>query len=349
MRRPARKSHDQNAPSLDSFLDVVTNLVGILIILIMVVGVTARDALFDAAGTSSPETRPPTLSIAPPEPAEPQVSLAQLNSLASDIASLQDEIVQIQQQSNFAFEERNQLQLLLTAAQKALDLKQEELDAKQRDQVAQQRELLAKTRQLDELYDQIESLTNVPPEVEELAHYPTPLAKTVFGKEAHFRLLGGRVAYVPMDPLVELMKQDAKNHLDRARKSGTATAQVGPINGFAMEYTLVSKSYEVETSLGTASRGGVELQQFVLVPDERQMLGETVDQALQPGSRFREIIASLDPNRTTITVWTYPDSYSSFRALRDDLYEIGFTTAARPLPADYPIGGSPHGQRSSSQ
>ncbi|GAA4426503.1 hypothetical protein [Bremerella cremea] len=361
MRRPAKKSSgDQNAPSLDSFLDVVTNLVGILIILIMVVGITARDAIVDAAAGKTESVEPPTLSIparsatapvelAPPTPPEPQgPSLEELKGVAQDIASIQNQIMQAQEQAKLAFEERNQLQLFLTSAESTLDQKQSELsDSKQRE-VMQQRELLQITQQLEQMYDQIESIHQYQPEVKELAHYPTPLAKTVFGQEEHFRLKNGRISYVPMERLVEAMKNDARNHLDRARRDGKAVSRVGPMNGFIMEYTLVNRSYEMDTALGTATRGGVELLNFTLEP-ESEDVGFPVEEALRPGSRFRDIIASLDPGRTTITVWTYPDSYASFRSVRDDLYEIGFTTAARPLPKDYPIGGSPSGSRSSAQ
>lgn len=359
MRRPAKSNNvDKNAPSLDSFLDVVTNLVGILIILIMVVGITARDAIVDAAiGKTDEPVKPPALSIPAPTP-EPELpksppkpqgpTLAELNSMAQDVAAIQQEIVSVQQQSKLAFEERNQLQLFLTAAETTLNQKQQELSDTKQEEVAQQRELLHTTSQLEELFDQIESLRDYRPEVKELAHYPTPLAKTVFGQEEHFRLRHGRISYVPMERLVEAMKNDARSHLDRARRDGQAVARVGPMNGYIMQYTLVNRSYEMETSLGTATRGGIELKNFTLEPETEEH-GFPVDEALQPGSRFRDIVASLDPSRTTITIWTYPDSYGDFRKVRDDLYEIGFTTAARPLPEDYPIGGSPQGSRSSSQ
>ncbi len=357
MRRPAKSSSvDKNAPSLDSFLDVVTNLVGILIILIMVVGITARDAIVDAAiGQTEEPVKPPTLSIPAPQPEPPKSppkpkgpTLAELNSMAEDVASIQNEILSVQEQAKLAFEERNQLQLFLTSAETTLNQKQQELSSSKQEEVAQQRDLLQTTSELEQLYDQIESLRDYQPEVKELAHYPTPLAKTVFGQEEHFRLSHGRISYVPMERLVEAMKHDARSHLDQARRNGQAVARVGPMHGYVMEYTLVNKSYEMETSLGTATRGGVELKNFTLEPETNE-IGYPINEALQPGSRFRDIIASLDPSRTTITIWTYPDSYGDFRKVRDDLYEIGFTTAARPLPEDYPIGGSPQGSRSSSQ
>lgn len=354
MKRPSKKtSGDLNAPSLDSFLDVVTNLVGILIILIMVVGITARDAIVDAATGKSDQAKPPTLSIPAPSPSpEPQKpkgpTIQELNSVADDVNSIQDEILQVQEQAKLAFEERNQLQVFLTAAETQLNEKQGELSANKQKQVAEQRELLQTTQELEHIYDQIESLNNTEVEVKELAHYPTPLAKTVFGQEEHFRLKHGRISYVPMERLLEAMKHDGRSHLDQARRNGKVVARVGPMDGYVMKYALASRAYQMETNMGTATRGAVELLNFELEPQSDD-LGVPIEEALKPGSRFREIIASLDPGRTTITIWTYPDSYDAFRTIRDDLYEIGFTTAARPLPEDYPIGGSPQGSRSSSQ
>jgi len=350
-RRSKAQSGAPQAPSLDSFLDVVTNLVGILIILIMVVGITARDAIVQAAigVTDPPPTTAPTLQpvTAPTTPAGP--TLDEVNSLARDIESIQQQIDQVQKQAVFAFQERNQLQYILTAAEKAVEDKQQQLGATQQQKVQEQRELLAATKQLDSLYDQIESVSNYRPEVEKLAHYPTPLAKTVFGQEEHFRLQGGKISYVPMNQLVELLKEDAQSRVSQARNSGKAVGRIGPINGYTMEYTLMSQSFEFETAMGTASRGGVQLDGFVLIPDDNFAYDESIDQALQHGSLMNQFVNKMNRGRTTITIWTYPDSFDQFRRVRDYLYELGFTTAARPLPEDFPIGGSPNGQRSSGQ
>jgi hypothetical protein len=57
----------------------------------------------------------------------------------------------------------------------------------------------------------------------------------------------------------------------------------------------------------------------------------------------------MDPNRTTVTVWTYPDSFHDFRRLKDELFKLGYLTAGRPMPHGAPIAGSPSGSRSAAQ
>ena len=47
-----------------------------------------------------------------------------------------------------------------------------------------------------------------------------------------------------------------------------------------------------------------------------QPSGEALQQALAEGSEFRESLRRLDPDRTTVTVWVYPDSFDEFRAVK---------------------------------
>ncbi len=61
------------------------------------------------------------------------------------------------------------------------------------------------------------------------------------------------------------------------------------------------------------------------------------------------MLKHADPDRTTVTVWVYPDSFNQFRTLKAELFRRRFLTAGRPLPEGHPIGGSPDGSRSASQ
>jgi hypothetical protein len=78
-------------------------------------------------------------------------------------------------------------------------------------------------------------------------------------------------------------------------------------------------------------------------------MGETIDEAMDPQSNLRAVLARHKSRDTTITLWTYPDSFGEFRRLKKELYLLGFPIAGRPLPADAPIGGSPRGSKSAAQ
>ena len=92
----------------------------------------------------------------------------------------------------------------------------------------------------------------------------------------------------------------------------------------------------------------VELEKIYFV-DAEPNLGEPLAEALQPGSEFRSRLASHKPQQTTVTIWVYPDSFDQFRALKAELFKLGYLTAGRPLPDGHPIGGSPDGSRSSAE
>ena len=78
-------------------------------------------------------------------------------------------------------------------------------------------------------------------------------------------------------------------------------------------------------------------------------LGESVEEAMAGTSQFRQTLSLHRPGDTTVTLWTYPDSFAEYRWLNDELHRLGYVTAGRPLPAGFPIGGSPHGSRSAAQ
>ena len=80
-----------------------------------------------------------------------------------------------------------------------------------------------------------------------------------------------------------------------------------------------------------------------------QTPGPPLSEALRDGSGFLERLSGHDPNRTTVTVWVYPDSFNEFRALKAELFRRGYLAAGRPMPAGHPIGGSPDGSRSAAQ
>ena len=174
------------------------------------------------------------------------------------------------------------------------------------------------------------------------------MAKTVFGKELHFRLAAGRLTPVPWDALVEQLQREAPNKVWRLKDEPQFTETLGPIGGFWMHYTLKRAEYTLNTRQGVSVQSRVELDRFIVVPVTED-LGEPLEKALVDGSQFMAVLEQHRPADTTVTIWVYPDSFAQFRTVKQVLFGRGFLTASRPLPAGHPIGGSPQGSRSAAE
>ena len=358
MRRQRADNLDDNA--YDAFLDIVANLVGILVILIMVVGVRARNAW---QSQSLPEA--PLVVV---ETNEEEVALlnaeheATVNKLHQEIHVVQDETQQLEhdtqalhaktatvvEQTDIATTRRNQLQLLVSTVENEIQVQKNKLQAGEQSAFDSVQQIAAAEYELDQLKSKIHTVSLETLAPTELTHHPTPIAKTVFGREEHYRMLSGRVVRVPLSELVDSLRQDAQSKLWKMKESDELTESMPPYEGFRMKYTMKRFERLLSTPAGQQRQRSIELDRFTLYPVADD-LGEPVDTAVSGGSQLEQQIAKLSPEDTSITVWTYPDSYDEFRTLQEYLIARGFRVAARPLPAGHPIGGSPQGNRSAAQ
>ena len=328
-----------DAPGQDSFLDIVANLVGILIILVMVIGARATDAMVEAAPDRTVE-------------AEPKVDLAAAQSAAdaveSDIYQIDAKIKRQQLEVAYRRKEREKMLQLVAVIEDGLNQQRQQLDETQRQRLDSSRDWMTARAELEDLKASRQALETEMPSQNVIEHLPTPMAKTVFGKEIHFRLQSGRLTYVPWDELIERLKTEAPEKVWKLKDAPHITETLGPIRGFGMQYTLRRTQQTRRIGSAMAVQQSIELDRFVLVPVQDNM-GEPLAQALQDNSEFRDLLSLYDPNRTTVTVWVYPDSFNQFRSLKADLFRRGYLAAGRPMPEGHPIGGSPHGSRSASQ
>jgi hypothetical protein len=336
-RRSSIRSVEE--PGQDSFLDIVANLVGILIILVMVVAVRAREAMVVSRTSKDRQPVEKTDLVTPQRAVE---------AVTVDIHRI-DRLMERQDfEIAFRRKERDKVLAALTAMEHDVQSRRQQLSQQQQEQF-QLRDKLA--RALSDLAD-IESKRNalkgnsVPEKI--IEHLPTPMAKTVFGQETHFQLKAGRITYVPWDHLIDLLQGDAPRHVWKLKDAARTTEILGPVEGFRMKYTLINKRNAIDTRQGRVVQRRVELEKFELTPIS-STLGETVPAALQAGSDFLATISKQDEGRGTITVWVYPDSFGQFREIRAYLHKRGFTCASRPLPEGHPIGGSPDGTRTVAQ
>ena len=336
---PRHNRTEAEAPGQDSFLDVVANLVGMLIILVMVVGAqTKRGAIARETAKLAVAAAGPTIDVAGAE--------AAATSVERSIDELQQKISRQNLEVALREGERNKVQLLVTIAEQRLAEHRGQLEASEQTRYDLQEQLVAARGELARLSQQQNVLTRPSPAV--LQHLPTPMAKTVFGTEIHFRLLGGRLAYVPWEEMIEKLKADVGNHVHKLRDTARVEMSLPVVNGFGVRYILRRTDVELQTRLGVATHSKPELEKLYFV-DAEPNLGVPLAEALQPRSEFKSRLAAHKPQQTTVTIWVYPDSFDQFRDLKSELFKLGYLTAGRPLPAGHPIGGSPDGSRSSAE
>jgi hypothetical protein len=327
---PRPKPEDISSAGQDSFLDVVTNIVGILIILVMVVGGRVQQIVL----TATPQAKA--------KAAELERELEELDQSAvlieSEVADLAEQARTVATAAAFAGEARITLATTVAAAKVEVEKRKQSAD---KDRVSAA-EAAARRKQLEAEIErctlEADGLSHAPATMKEVLAYPTPIARTVTGEELHFQIDHGRIAYIPLVELFELAKTQTRRHSGSLTSMAQRIETVGPVQDFSLDYVIEVKVDQARGQVLVRSR------EWVVRPASPG-LGETIAEALQPHSKFRRVIADVRPD-TTITLWCYPDSFEEFRGLREELHRLGIPTAGRPMPEGAPIGGSTDGSKS---
>ena len=325
----------------DAFLDIVANLVGILIILVVIVGAHAGAAA--------------RAVVAVDKDLESNIHLAELQTQRQELELNKLEIDNEQLETLIDHEKAYARQLTEVRHQRLVELETvRQLVQKQTKDLNQNEQdaFLAKTKQqnlerkLDDAKVTLAALESARlsakpiTKTETIDHYPSPIARTVFSQEIHFRLLKGKLVWVPLDELVETMKQDWR--LVAENKSFQKTKQtVGPVGNFRLQYDLDSH--------GQGAKRRVQFRKFNLIPVD-QNAGEPVDLALKSDqSQWATRLRVYPPKTTTVSIWVYPDSYQEHFEIKKWLHARGYQIASWPMEHGRLISGSPDGLKTSAQ
>ncbi len=331
---------ENEAVNADSFLDIVASVVSVLIIMVMVTGLKIKNTPIEA---------PPS-----PEAAQSGAALARdltrEQSIRDEVLDIQAEIRQVEGQAAVQSREQDRLAGAVRGLEQHVEAVRRERERPTPQDLETAEELAAAHATLAQLERERAAAVNGPAPTERVQCYPTPLGRTVEGREVHFQLRGGRITLVPIQELIEAGIADAKRKLGRLDdRHPEMTDAVGPIDGFRGNYTIQLHEYTPDEARQSGRHGtGIRVKRFTFVPlDER--LGETLAEALAEGSQFHLILSERRLRDATVTVWVYPDSFAAFRRVKQDLYRLGFPVAARPLPDGAPISASPSGSKSTAE
>ncbi|RLS53175.1 MAG: hypothetical protein DWH91_15075 [Planctomycetota bacterium] len=378
----ARKQHKEQGFGSDSFLDVLANMVGILIILIVIVGMrVSRAPVFVPEATvevlpavptvldDPVELGPPQTLVwaveSPPLPLPPVKSkplipapvapLAPPQDLVDASTAVQTDLTALRAHSTETEEEAQSLARRVGQQEQSLAQTRRQLAAASIDH-----EAIAKTARLTEderaklqsdlvaLETALREACQQAPQVKILKHTLTPVSQLVRGPELHFRLSGNRVSHVPIDTLVERLQAQIQRQREFLLSQEYYESSVGPLDGYRMEFVLERAPPTAVEELNYGVRMvKLEVTSWSIKP-EQGMFEETTEQALRRGSHFLNTMETAGVG-ATLTFWVYPDSFELHRALQDYAQTQGWRVAARPLPDGVPIAGSPRGSKSLSQ
>ena len=260
----SKRKQGSEIGGLDSFQDIVANLVGVLIILVIIVMVRTREAIVSAQTQTDQEE-----VINSDEGASMEtVAAAERESTAieKDIHDLEEVSTRQQIEIKYRRAERDKLQQLVATVETRIA--QDSKDLSNVDQISNDEQVLfeAQQKELGDLIRSRQVLDNMKEQINVIDHIPTPMAETVFGDEIHFRLEDGRISYVPFSELIDRMKSHAAQHLANVRIQKTVTNTLGPVEGFELRYQLGYVSQIVRTDVGPRRQERIELIKLEVLP-----------------------------------------------------------------------------------
>ena len=327
--------------SFDSFLDVVANVVGIILRLILVAWVGARSYKAVLPATPAPAlTQEEIAQIPDPQdPRTPQVE-RERRERAQTQAQLLEQLKEWQKfrrDSTLTAEELARL----TAHARDIDGTKNDLEKKTQEETQAVRVVALSLAEIQErsrhVVEEITALRKAPP-MKQTLRYRTPVSHPLQSEELLFECRQGRVALIDIGGFLEDVQRalhgQAGDVLRDTRQYSGLTEPIGPFRlRYALELNALNSkpecSWEVEP----------------VTPDR----GEPMETALASGSEFRRVIDSIEPAQTAVTLCVYPDSFPLYRKLRDYLHERDIVVAGRALPAGASIAASRHGTASRGQ
>jgi hypothetical protein len=342
--------------SFDSFLDVVANVVGIILRLILVAWMGAR--------TYKGPPLPPL--PAPPGVVEPAALPAPRDPLADELEQQRALLAQAQAhllEHLQACKDKKKEQEQVAGKVGELVKERKELEGERQKILAQAREEQSRSSQELEMsmgefrtrsrkiLDQIETLRKSPVPKQAL-RYRTPVSQPLQTEELQLECQHGRVAILDVGGLLAEVQRVAREKTELLRTQGEVSDTTPPVGAFRLHYTLERERREVEAVMGgvlPGAQGGFRYfigWEAIPIREDR---GETEEQALKPGSEFRRLLDNLDPNETAVTLWVYPDSFPLYRKLRDYLHERDVVVAGRPIMVGALIAANRRGTASRGQ
>src|SRR6516162_1899098 len=302
MRRSRRRVREIPF-SFDSFLDVVANVVGIIIRLILVVWVGAKSYSSVQEILKRPHAPAIKAGAKTQEADDPLVrELAHYREILAQARSrLQEQLRLLQEAQGTRTRAADEL-TRLEETRKKLERERSKIDQTlaETDKVNQTAALSLSEMQSRQtrLLEKIQTLDNQPA-APKILRYQTPLSQPVQAEEFMFECREGRVTQIDLASLQDEIRRDLESKGQMLRTRWQVTDVTAPVGAFRLRYTLERERNLADAVVpGSNPDGRGNFRYSVTewqVEPVAQTRGEPAAVALAPGSEFRRIADALDP------------------------------------------------------
>ncbi len=243
--------------SFDSFLDVVANVVGIILRLILVAWVGARSYHPQATFV------PPALAV-PDQTTTAPAPVASPDGLTDDLARRREELAAAKQRLLEEMREWEQAKEQHTQAEKELTDATAELRTVQAERMgaAEQaadhgNEVKTAALSLAEMQNriqlvnaEIDALQKTPPPAKHALRYKTPVSQPLQTEELFFECRNGRVTLIDVGAMLEQMNRDRDEKAKRLASQWEVDGVTDPVGTFRMHYALEREHGPVDGPAG---------------------------------------------------------------------------------------------------
>jgi hypothetical protein len=319
--RPRRK---QSGGSLDSLLDTMTNVVGILVIVLVVTQLGVHDAV-DRISTSEAkelaklqlQVREAEAELAPRledyKDRDPEQMIERLKELARQIADAKADLAGLVEMRRAAEAESRK------PVEEAKQLIEQQRKAEQ-ELKRQIVELQTAVASLEARLAEAPKREIKPPKIVQI---PNPRPAPEGAQPVTFYCRQGRVALLDL-PGSQNRAAKWADYQIRRRRLGDPAKGVECDKLFADFHRERFRDKNFELKL--EARGRYPYIVFV----ERENWGETVDEILALGSDYREVLARIDARRFYIRFLVWPDSFEAYIAARQIASDEGLPAGWEP-------------------
>ncbi len=342
MRRVNDNPTDET-PGGDSFLDIVANIVGILVLLVVLVGIRASREVLVAAEATQAEDAEPIAEIK----ARLDQTLLIANRDHKEAIELREKIAATILEAERRRQEREAATMYVTKLRSELDEAAGALDADDRRSLSTANEIAQAQLTLDRLTREQIALSNFEPEpdVETVTVAPTPIVNGKVDETISFRMKDGKMVYMPIDELQsELVERVGPPAITDPSKPVVTRKSAGPIEGFSADAEFIWAVRARNGRMGLTGSIG-----RVIVREASTVRSETIESAIAPGGYVASRLELLDPGQYVVRLFVYEDSFEQLPEVQESLREQGFRVALSLKSQGDPIAFAPNGYNAVTQ